>query len=77
MSDKRHAAIVPGGGADPWILDFQSHYYLVLMAGESITVRKSDNLARFDVPSVTVFNPPSGFHGVWAPEMHEINGELL
>jgi len=59
------AAIVKGAYADPWMFQFDGNYYLILAAGGGVGVRKSSNLAEFNVDRKIVWTPPAPFTDLW------------
>ncbi|KAH9924080.1 glycoside hydrolase family 43 protein [Fomitopsis serialis] len=73
-----HNPIVPGIGADPWMIQHGSDYYLTYTTGTNVQLRKSSNIAQFNVTPTVVYTPAngSGLSAVWAPELHYIGGEF-
>ncbi|RDX47753.1 glycoside hydrolase family 43 protein [Lentinus brumalis] len=68
--------IKPGGGADPWVLKYGDSYYLLYTTGGNVQVTRSSNLAQWAQTGTVVYQPPSGYTDVWAPELHYINGRF-
>lgn len=60
-------------GADPWVYKHTDGvYYFTKTTGDNVTVWKSANLTTLDTGVKRVI--PTGGHGIWAPELHYING---
>lgn len=61
------------GGPDPWMVYYQSNYYLATTQGGSIRIWKSPTLAGIKTASPNVVwrdSDPSRSTGIWAPEFH-------
>ena len=63
---------------DPQILHFRDNYYLILSEEErNMIIYKSPIMTDFrGVPSSVVYAPNSSYDACWAPELHEIDGEV-
>jgi hypothetical protein len=70
------SAIKPGSGADPWVLKYGDSYYLTYTTGGDVRVTKSSNLAQWSDTGTVVYTTSGGEGDVWAPELHEWNGQL-
>ncbi|KAF7321094.1 Arabinanase/levansucrase/invertase superfamily protein [Mycena chlorophos] len=70
--------ILPGNHADPWIFKHNNAYYLTpSMPDGTVGVFKSYALDNFTgIAPSTVWVPPNTTTGVWAPELHYIDGEF-
>jgi GH43 family beta-xylosidase len=67
-------AVRPGGGADPWMLQFNNAYYLLVTTGGDVKVAKSDNLVGpWPQDGTVVYKPASDQKNLWAPELHFID----
>ncbi|GAB3237287.1 glycoside hydrolase family 43 protein [Hymenobacter seoulensis] len=66
-------------GADPWSVYHQGFYYYTHTTGNNITLWKTKSLSQLDkAPSKVVWTPPKAgpnAHGIWAPELHYLNGK--
>lgn len=66
-------------GADPWIAQKDSMYYMTYTGGLSILIRASKKVFGLgNAEPIRVWTPPSGTaysSNIWAPELHEINGK--
>jgi GH43 family beta-xylosidase len=69
-------AILNKGAADPWVLAANDGYYLLFTTGEdNVQVYYSQDLSNFnDAIGGVVWQGDGSQHGVWAPELHYING---
>ncbi len=65
-------------GADPWVVYRDGMYYYIHTTGIDLTIRKTRRMV--DLPlaePVTVWTPPASgpySHGIWAPELHFLDG---
>lgn len=60
-------------GADPWVYKHtDGYYYFTKTTGGDVTVWKSASLTGVDAAPRRVI--PTGGHGIWAPELHYIDG---
>ncbi|MBW4841201.1 MAG: family 43 glycosylhydrolase [Paenibacillaceae bacterium] len=60
-------------GADPWVYKHtDGYYYFTKTTGGDVTVWKSASLTGVDAAPRRVI--PTGGHGIWAPELHYIEG---
>lgn len=60
-------------GADPWVYKHSDgYYYFTKTTGSDVTVWKSASLTGVDAAPRRVI--PTGGHGIWAPELHYIDG---
>lgn len=60
-------------GADPWALYSGGEYYLTMTTGTNVTLWASKDLTNISQgTSKVVWEPPSGYQDVWAPELHHI-----
>ncbi|KAL1751690.1 glycoside hydrolase family 43 protein [Schizophyllum commune] len=65
----------PGMGADPWMLAANDGYYLTYTSGNHVEIRYSTSLTDFHgAEPTTVWSPTGSQGGVWAPELHNIDG---
>lgn len=64
-------------GADPWVTFKDGFYYYTQTGGNTVKVRKADQLLKLpNAFSATVFAPPSpNNREVWAPELHFLRGK--
>ncbi|MEK4057798.1 family 43 glycosylhydrolase [Paenibacillus sp. FSL F4-0087] len=81
MGQTTHAATVQNNfynvvmqdGADPWVYKHtDGFYYFTKTTGGNVTIWKSAQLTTVDAAPTTVVN--TGCCGIWAPELHYING---
>jgi GH43 family beta-xylosidase len=73
----RLLAIIPGGAADPWMVSFNNVYYLTYTTGGDVRVSQSSDIGGpWPAQGVQVYSPTSGQGDVWAPELHQINGQF-
>lgn len=68
------AAIKPGSGADPFVLQHGDTYYMTYTTGGNIRVLSSSNLAQWPETGTLVWSPGGKYGAIWAPELHFING---
>jgi len=65
-------------GADPWIIRKDSNYYYCASAGNSIIIRKGENLNMLkDSQPVRIWTATEGTmwsREIWAPELHYLEG---
>ena len=70
---------VVASGADPWVIQWQGHYYLCQSRRGSIWVHKSVRLQDIGRGQATrVWTPPRGTaysRELWAPELHYLRGK--
>jgi GH43 family beta-xylosidase len=70
--------ILPSG-ADPWIIYKDGFYYYTNSSGNSLTLRKTKNIADLqNAATKVVWTPPAtGPYSkeIWAPEIHFLNGK--
>lgn len=70
--------ILPAG-ADPWIIYKDGFYYYTNTSGNTLTLRKTRNIANLrNAPKKTVWTPPAGTvysKEIWAPEIHFLEGK--
>ncbi|KAL1698664.1 glycoside hydrolase family 43 protein [Schizophyllum commune] len=65
-----------GKGADPWMFAANDGYYLAYTAGNHVEIRYSPTLTDFHTSDpVVVWEPSGNMGGVWAPEVHFIDGK--
>jgi GH43 family beta-xylosidase len=76
LTHKSLVAIKSGSGADPWVLQYNNNYYLLYTTGGNVQVTRSSNLAQWSPTGTVVYQPPSPYTDVWAPELHYINGKF-
>jgi GH43 family beta-xylosidase len=67
-------------GADPWAVFKDGYYYLTDTTGGDVKVRQATRLAGTNgigtASPVRIFKPPAPYNqGVWAPELHFIQGK--
>src|SRR5579872_483113 len=65
------------GGADPWMVYYQSNYYLTSTQGDAIRIWKGPTLAGLKVARPKVVwrdEEPSRSSQMWAAEFHLLNG---
>lgn len=67
-------------GADPWVLRHENAYWFAESHGDAIVLQRSASLTGPREPGVTIWRAPAdGWNrsGVWAPELHFIDGRWV
>ena len=62
---------------DPWVYAWNGLYYLTFTLGDRIEIWASNNIEDFNNPQKSLVWRPQGSGwapGIWAPELHNING---
>ncbi|WP_044517645.1 family 43 glycosylhydrolase [Hymenobacter sp. DG25B] len=66
-------------GADPWSIYHEGYYYYTHTTGHNITLWKTRSLSQLSqAAGQVVWTPPAegpNAHGIWAPELHRIQGK--
>lgn len=66
-------------GADPWSINHEGYYYYTHTTGDNITLWKTRSLSQLGQGAgQVVWTPPAqgpNAHGIWAPELHRIQGK--
>ena len=66
-------------GPDPWVIYHSGSYYYMNTTGSNLVIRRSTTIGGLATAERKVVwqAPPSGpySHGIWAPELHFINGK--
>jgi GH43 family beta-xylosidase len=62
---------------DPWVIQKDGFYYLLVTTGDGVWIHKSDKLENVGkAPRVKVWSTGSGIsYDVWAPELHYLNNK--
>ena len=62
---------------DPWVYSWNGIFYLTFTLGNRIEIWASNNIEDFNQPQKSLVWKPDGSGwapGIWAPELHNING---